>query len=610
MRKTLLEASELTNCLSKPAKEKYRKTICELLSVKPEEIPPDIDTELLPNLPTMEQNDSFINASSSVGFRYTRRKGLNVFAKKDIKRGDVLFIEKPFAFAPVRTFSNIDQPHDFGNTDVVLVHVQKYCQYCLALLKSYIPCKTCVKHLYCNEECRDLAWAEFHRWECYAVRSDMIHVNNHGYLSLRIIFKALSMGFSSSNINFDDLKEYGSKNNNYNFVYNMYRNWNELKECWLKLYAATAAFWVHYLKKKTDFFKCVKELPSFISKSEKELMSYVGGLIIRHCIQLHTNTIPLRIIDECQLKNVMIAITVCPSATLMRHSCLPNTSHYFLNDIMVVKATEDIKENEEIFRSYTSVVSTAAGIELAHAHEVGRKTMLKDLCFVNCKCRACINPRLTMGALNAYLCVRCRGAWACMEETKDRAELLLKEHKCLDCNYKSLLPQELIEKEDFLINLVIEFSRSNNIKDANICRNIGDSIYVRTHPFYATYYSGLNDYYLLKGDMKEYLESGKQLIALCKQRRTSIVVDTAIMTYTYCLNALEYLKKHAVQTKLQDLGHCLNILTDFLNEVTDVLNFYYPQLLDTLEPHLNSVQELRILHTLRIANSKGISTMV
>lgn len=62
-------------------------------------------------------------------------------------------------------------------------------------------CKTCVKHVYCNELCRDSAWAEFQQWECLAVRAGMVFINHHGYLTLCIIFKpALSVGFSVSDV--------------------------------------------------------------------------------------------------------------------------------------------------------------------------------------------------------------------------------------------------------------------------------------------------------------------------------------------------------------------------------------------------------------------------
>lgn len=106
-------------------------------------------------------------------------------------------------------------------------------------------CKTCVKHLYCNEQCRDSAWAEFHHWECLAVRAKVVFINHHAYLALRIIFKALSMGLTTSDLNFEKIQEYGSKNNNYNFVYNYnlprkYLN-EDVPEKWFMIYSAVSA---------------------------------------------------------------------------------------------------------------------------------------------------------------------------------------------------------------------------------------------------------------------------------------------------------------------------------------------------------------------------------
>lgn len=73
-----------------------------------------------------------------------------------------------------------------------------------------------------------------------------------------------------------------------------------------------------------------------------------------------------------------------------------NIFYSFINDVMIVKATEDIKADQEIFRSYTSAVSSSASIELIHADVDNRKRLLKDLCFLKCKCKACVDPKLSM----------------------------------------------------------------------------------------------------------------------------------------------------------------------------------------------------------------------
>lgn len=149
-----------------------------------------------------------------------------------------------------------------------------------------------------------------------------------------------------------------------------------------RVYLQTAAVWTQYLRNKTDFFQHVKKLPKYINKTEKELMTYIGGLYVRHCIQLHTNVIPVRFIDN-KYSYVMNTTAVCPSASIMKHSCMPNTAHYFINDVLIVKAIVDINVNEEISRLYTSAAYTHTNIHLRYADEPERKKYLKRLCFLD-----------------------------------------------------------------------------------------------------------------------------------------------------------------------------------------------------------------------------------
>lgn len=57
-------------------------------------------------------------------------------------------------------------------------------------------------------------------------------------------------------------------------------------------------------------------------------------------------------------------------------------------------------------------------------------------------------------ALNAYVCVRCKGSWACTVILKNTVNHQLEEHKCLDCNYSSLPTQEVITAEDSALHFL------------------------------------------------------------------------------------------------------------------------------------------------------------
>lgn len=94
--------------------------------------------------------------------------------------------------------------------------------------------------MYCNENCRDKAWDEYHRWEC-GVSQDVFAFNNHGYLALRIIFKAVASGLSMSNLQLKDKPDkYGNKDNNYPFIYNLPTNMDKMNKQLLTIHCAVS----------------------------------------------------------------------------------------------------------------------------------------------------------------------------------------------------------------------------------------------------------------------------------------------------------------------------------------------------------------------------------
>lgn len=63
----------------------------------------NVDTRESPSQPKVAfgENPNFSSASASIEVKYSSQKGRYVVANKDIKRGQVLFVEKPFAVVPV-----------------------------------------------------------------------------------------------------------------------------------------------------------------------------------------------------------------------------------------------------------------------------------------------------------------------------------------------------------------------------------------------------------------------------------------------------------------------------------------------------------------------------
>ncbi|XP_039445993.1 SET and MYND domain-containing protein 4-like [Culex pipiens pallens] len=90
--------------------------------------------------------------AKGIAMGYDPRFGRGLVAEKDFNAGDLILDETSELFA-----------HDFNLCF-------KHCSQCSAnVCQILIPCRTCVLFMYCSEECRELHWKLFHRFECGVV---------------------------------------------------------------------------------------------------------------------------------------------------------------------------------------------------------------------------------------------------------------------------------------------------------------------------------------------------------------------------------------------------------------------------------------------------------
>lgn len=78
-------------------KKELQEEIDRIQDLKKQDNKFNRNDETLPELKN-GGNEDFANASKAIGVVYTKAKGRHVIAKEDIQLGDVLFVERPFAF--------------------------------------------------------------------------------------------------------------------------------------------------------------------------------------------------------------------------------------------------------------------------------------------------------------------------------------------------------------------------------------------------------------------------------------------------------------------------------------------------------------------------------
>ncbi|VEN37449.1 unnamed protein product [Callosobruchus maculatus] len=242
-------------------KDKY---IEKLNQIRKEKIKSKALDENLIELPTFSEgeNENFAYASSKVKISYDKTKGRHVVASKNIQKGEVLFIEKAFIFAPV--FKENREFYPFN-------------------------CKKCTLCIYCNEKCLISSWNECHKWECNGMQASIWYDLGIAFPAFKAVLKGAKSGFRTiKGDHCEDVKKFGDKDDNYPYfnrlVSHIYKTKNAAP------YVIMAAVVVSYLKNYTNFFTWFLQQKDCPKTNMIDLVNYIGGLITKHIAQLSSNS--------------------------------------------------------------------------------------------------------------------------------------------------------------------------------------------------------------------------------------------------------------------------------------------------------------------------------
>lgn len=91
------------------------------------------------------------NPFDSVAVQYNERFGRHLVATKNIKPGEIIFVEEPWV----------------GCINNSKGHI--YCGHCFTKTWASIPCDFCNWCMFCSKRCKDLAWMNYHDTECSVI---------------------------------------------------------------------------------------------------------------------------------------------------------------------------------------------------------------------------------------------------------------------------------------------------------------------------------------------------------------------------------------------------------------------------------------------------------
>ncbi|XP_046393127.1 SET and MYND domain-containing protein 4-like isoform X2 [Ischnura elegans] len=399
-----------------------------------------------------ESNASLPFASSKLHIMQDEKKGRCVFAKQDISAGDILFYEPAYVL-----FLKEDEK-------------QRRCHFCSDSLLAPVPCASCTHAIYCSCKCRDDAWDQYHSYECgYKILSDL------GWppmLSIRALLRAGNelaksiMPLLRDDGGPKDEKKIGSVDDSSEFqemlLYNRFDGLSstmDKEDRWKRFLFVMAAVLLSYFLTENSKWKATYEPLFGVPRWPEKLLEPLATVALKHLAQSAANNFLVRDLwsDEDLLhylgwKNQkidkdnrvvkidddwhdVVASAVYVSSSMLNHSCKPNCTHSFFKQCIIAKASEDIPEGKEVCIHYGQVYTRKSRQE--------RRKFLRDNCFFDCECEACIDPvQYNAWKSRAYSCPECAGPFVLSEEMSeddDAASDLF----CLDCKKKANMQKEL-----------------------------------------------------------------------------------------------------------------------------------------------------------------------
>lgn len=273
--------------------------------------------------PVITRKSSTIQcASDKIEIKESNAFGRFIVAAKDIKCGDILAIEKPFAF-------------------LVADQLFSQCHNCIELCFNLIPCENCSYALYCGRACKQQAYEAYHKYECPIIHSlKCLGFDKLKLLPLKIAILTRSQYDQIEGITNAQCEHYRS--DRYNEVHNLITNTAKRTVSDLFTRATAAAIIFKLVKNCTNFFT------DFDEKWFKELLllhMQTGPSNFHEIMELAQN-------EEMAFEAQEIGSGAYAFLSLLNHSCSPNVIRFCHGSAIVLRAMKDIRKGEQCFDNY------------------------------------------------------------------------------------------------------------------------------------------------------------------------------------------------------------------------------------------------------------------
>lgn len=308
-------------------------------------------------------NPNIHGAVASLKMAYKSRLGRHIVATAPIPKNISVISEKAYAYWLAPSYYDI------------------YCAHCMQSLNDQpFPCRYCKYFRFCNEECYEEAWKEYHGIECKYMPVLKYFANAH--LALRIV---LMNGIEES---IEAYYEVMSKQKFPVEARMVYRK--RLKDILTLIshdhlidkFMTTGTFTAAFL---TIFVRSLGLI-------DEELIDDFGGLMLKLLAIIRVNSLLISDNTKRDEENddfvspknsrAEIGAGLFGASSFINHSCDHNCNRTFIGNRMVISTNRDVEVGDEITITY------GPGKDRLGYRE--RQAMIMDRYFFKCACRACV----------------------------------------------------------------------------------------------------------------------------------------------------------------------------------------------------------------------------
>ena len=322
-------------------------------------------------------NATHASLTSACKVAFSAEKGRYVVANRDIRPGEVILVEKPYASVLTAEQRN------------------SMCHHCLTLCIAPMPCQHCPVAHYCSRTCRDASWDSYHKYEC-----DILHIiyktgmGAKYHLALRIVIVAgldfllelrAEKSKSTQETNSGAMKGCNAGGQyvagDYSTVDHLLSHDGDHSTESLACMSARAIFLAKLLE-KSEFFTPVSP------EKRSEVVTYITVLILGHLKRLECSILEMFNMKcynamEASIEYKKFGRGLHTTYNLFNNSCAPNTSQHFRGYHCIVLALSTIKKGEELSVTY--------GWMHESSPRVDRQFTLQTRYHFMCSCVACSN---------------------------------------------------------------------------------------------------------------------------------------------------------------------------------------------------------------------------